>query len=92
MNRWLKGLLPVNFDIGKFYHESRKNREKLAKTLKKEIFPCLSDGAMAVQEVYRLLMRDGGVSWFKKRMLCGGYPKEKNADEAVFWRMSSCSP
>ena len=84
VNRWLNGLVPVNSDIVRFYHESRKNREKLAKTLKQEIFPCMSDSAMAVQEVYRLLMQDSKVSWFQKRKLCGGYPKKKNADEAVF--------
>ena len=55
VNRWLNGLVQVNADIGRFYHESEENRAKLAKTLETEIFPCMSDKAMAVREVSELL-------------------------------------
>ena len=62
VNRWLNGLVQVNADIGRFYHESEENRAKLAKTLETEIFPCMSDKAMAVREVGELLTWGGNVS------------------------------
>ena len=79
VNRWLNGLVPVNSDIGMFYHESEENRAKLAKTLETEIFPCMSDKAMAVREVSELLTWGENVSEEKKAGLLGLLP-----DEAAF--------
>ena len=79
VNRWLNGLVQVNSDIGRFYHESEENRAKLAKTLETEIFPCMSDKAMAVREVSELLTWGENVSEEKKEGLLGLLP-----DEAAF--------
>ena len=83
-NKWLNGLVRVSADIGRFYHDNPEQRAKLAETLRKNIFTRMPDSAMAVREVYELLIRDESVSEREKGVLCGDYPDGENADDAAF--------
>ena len=83
-NKWLNGLTKVSSAIGKFYYEDPENRNRLTETLRNKIMTRMPDSAMAVREIYELLIQDDSVSEREKKTLRGEYPDGKNADDAVF--------
>lgn len=81
--RWINGLAKLSPKITAHYQENR-NQRKLARTIQNRILPMMPDSAMAVQELYDLLMQAPNVSPQKKAELSDGFSFEDNNDEAVF--------
>lgn len=84
LNKWLNGVAKLSPSISQFYSESPKQQKALALTLEDVILPCLSDSAMAVQQIYELLIRDASISEQKKKKLCRRYPCKNISQEADF--------
>lgn len=82
INRWIKGLAPVSPRIAEFY-QHKAAAEGLAADLENGIFPIMYDEAMAVRDIYNLLMNDIGVSEQKKAELSTAYPDDNGAFVAV---------
>ena len=78
INRWIKGLAPVSPRIAEFY-QHKAAAEGLAANLENGIFPIMYDEAMAVCDLYNLLMNDISVSEQKKAELATAYPDDNGA-------------
>ena len=81
--RWINGLARLSPNIIRYYQDTNHQR-KLVSRLKNEILPMMPDSAMAVQELYDLLMQAPNVSPQKKMELTDGYSFEDHEDEAIF--------
>ena len=81
--RWMNGLAKLSPKITTFYQDNY-NQRKLAWRIEQEILPMMPDSAMAVQELYDLLMQAPNVSTQKKAELSDGFSFEDENDEAVF--------
>lgn len=81
--RWMNGLAKLSPKITTFYQDNY-NQRKLAWRIEQEILPMMPDSAMAVQELYDLLMQAPNVSPQKKAELSDGFSFEDENDEAVF--------
>lgn len=81
--RWINGMAKLSPKITAHYQENR-NQRKLARTIQNRILPMMPDSAMAVQELYDLLMQASNVSPQKKAELSDGFSFVDNNDEAVF--------
>ena len=81
--RWMNGLAKLSPKITTFYQDNY-NQRKLAGRIEQEILPMMPDSAMAVQELYDLLMQAPNVSPQKKAELSDGFSFEDENDEAVF--------
>ena len=77
INRWIKGLAPVSPRIAGFY-QHMSAAEGLAADLQNGIFPIMYDEAMAVRDLYNLLMNDISVSEQKKIELIAAYPDDNS--------------
>lgn len=78
INRWIKGLAPVSPRIAEFY-QHKSAAEGLAADLQNGIFPIMYDEAMAVRDLYNLLMNDIGISEQKKTEISTTYPDDNGA-------------
>lgn len=81
--RWMNGLAKLSPKITAHYQENR-NQRKLARTIEKRILPMMPDSAMAVRELYDLLMQAPNVSPQKKVELTDGISFEDENEEAIF--------
>lgn len=81
--RWMNGLAKLSPKITAHYQENY-NQRKLARTIEDRILPMMPDSAMAVQELYDLLMQAPNVSPQKKAELTEGFSFEDENEEAVF--------
>ena len=75
INRWIKGSAPISPRIAEFY-QHMSAAEGLAADLQNGIFPIMYDEAMAVRDLYNLLMSDISVSEQKKTELTAAYPDD----------------
>lgn len=81
--RWLKGYARLSPYIIGFYRKET-NQRKLAANIRKNILPKMPDSAMAIQELYDLVLFSTNVSPSKKMELTDGYTFKDDNDEAVF--------
>lgn len=75
INRWIKGLAAVSPRIVEFY-QRKSAAESLASDIEALIFPILYDTAMAVENIYTLVMNDISVSEQKRNELTAEYPED----------------
>lgn len=81
--RWINGLAKLSLIIIGYYQE-KNNQKKLLKRIKENLLPLMPDSAMAVQELYDLVIQAPNVSPQKKLELTDGYSFEDDNDEAIF--------
>lgn len=81
--RWMNGLAKLSPKITAHYQENC-NQRKLAGTIEKRILPMMPDSAMAVRELYDLLMQAPNVSPQKKVELTDGISFEDENEESIF--------
>ena len=81
--RWINGLAKLSPSIIRFYQDNQ-NQRKLAERIQSSLLPMMPDSAMAVQELYDLLLQAPNVSPQKKMELTDGYSFEDDNDEAIF--------
>lgn len=66
--RWFNGQARISPRISGYYlHEDNRNR--LADDIETNILPLMYDSAMAIQEIYKILIQDGTISDQKKEQL-----------------------
>lgn len=81
--RWLNGQARISPRISKYYmHEN--NQEQLASDIEDNILPLMYDSAMAIEDVYRLVIQDNTISDKAKERLTLRYPCNTAADESAF--------
>lgn len=81
--RWLNGQARISPRISKYYmHEN--NQEQLAADIEDNILPLMYDSAMAIEDVYRLVIQDNTISDKAKERLTLRYPCNTAADESAF--------
>lgn len=83
VSRWFSGQKRISPDIVRYYTH-RANQKKLAQDLEQNVLGQLSDGAMAVEEVYALVVGDYTISEQKKSSLTRHYPCQTPAQQAGF--------
>ena len=81
--KWMNGLARLSPKIIAHYRE-HSNQRKLACTIEERIIPMMPDSAMAVQELYDLLMQAPNVSQQMKARLTDGFSFDDENEEAVF--------
>ena len=87
--RWLSGLARLSPKITAYYREN-SNRRKLSCRIEDEILPMIPDSAMAVQDLYDLLVQAPNVSEWKKKELTDGFSFEEEEDFATFMTELLC--
>lgn len=87
--RWYNGQARISPRISKYYMYE-KNRERLIFDIEKNILPLMYDSAMAVQEVYQILIQDSTISDKVKEQLSRRYPCSSTSDEALFLASALC--
>ena len=65
VNKWLRGKAKLSPQISLYYRKP-KHQYALCTTIERRILPIMADPAMAVLELYELLLQDGSVSPQKK--------------------------
>ncbi len=75
INRWLKGLAAVSPKIAEFY-QYKSAAKSLAYDIEALILPILYDTAMAVENIYTLVMNDISISEQKRNELTAEYPED----------------
>lgn len=81
--RWFNGQAKVSPRISAYYMD-KKHQMRLAADIERKILPLMYDSAMAVQEIYHILVQDSTISEKMKKELSRRYPCKEIADEAVF--------
>lgn len=81
--RWFNGQARISPRISGYYREL-KNRNCLAADLEQCILPIMYDDAMAVQEIYHILIQDSSISDKVKSELTSHYSCEDESEEAIF--------
>lgn len=81
--RWFNGQAKISPRISGFYRNSL-NRIRLYDDIERNILPLMYDDAMAVQEVYRILMQDSTISQQQKQKLSKVFPCKNARAQAVF--------
>lgn len=71
VNKWLKGKEHFPSKISTYYME-QKHRYDLYNAVERKLLPMMDDPAMAMQELYELLILDHGVSEQKKTEMIEG--------------------
>lgn len=66
------------------------NKKLLMMDIQKKVLPLIYDSAMAVQEVYELLIQDSTISDKVKKQICNGYPCENDLEESSFLAKVLC--
>lgn len=87
--RWFNGQAKISPRITGYYMD-RHNRNRLAADMHRNILSIMYDSAMAVQEVYNILVQDTTISDKAKDQLLQNYPCESKMDEAVFLTSALC--
>lgn len=81
--RWFNGQARISPRISSFYLDGT-NRKRLAEDIERNVLPLMYDSAMAVQEVYQLLVQDSSISDRQKGLLIKCLSSENDRDEAAF--------
>ena len=83
ISRWINGKKKVTPRIVKYYTE-KQHQQQLARDIQRNLFPIMSDSAMATQRVYDLLVQDPTISDSLKAKLTQNYPYESDTDRTMF--------
>jgi len=81
--RWFNGQAKISPCITGYYI-NKHNRSLLAADIRRNVLPLMYDSAMAVQEVYNILVQDTTMSDKVKKQLLLNDPYETEMDEAKF--------
>ena len=81
--RWFNGQARISPRIISFYMKA-ENRELLSADVEYNVLPLMYDSAMAVQEIYTLLLQDTTISNEIKNKLVTGYPCKTDREKADF--------
>ncbi len=81
--RWFHGQAKISPRISAYYMNNG-NKKLLMMDIKKRVLPLMYDSAMAMQEVYELLIQDSTISDKVKNQLCNGYPCGNDLAESSF--------
>ena len=87
--RWFNGQARISPRISGYYMD-KQNKKQLAEDIEQNVLPLMSDSAMAVQEIYTILIQDSTISDKVKIKLTGNYPCRNYEDEAVFMAEVLC--
>ena len=87
--RWFNGQAKISPRITGYYMD-KHTRNLLAADMHRNVLPLMYDSAMAVQEVYNILVQDTTVSDKVKEQLLQNYPCETDMDEARFLTSALC--
>ena len=87
--RWFNGQAKISPRITGYYMDNHK-RNLLAADMHRNVLPLMYDSAMAVQEVYNILVQDTTISDKAKEQLLQNYPFETELDEARFLTSALC--
>lgn len=87
--RWFNGQAKISPRITGYYMD-RHQRNRLAADMHRNVLPLMYDSAMAVQEVYNILVQDTTISDKAKNQLLQNYPCATEMDEAIFLTSALC--
>lgn len=87
--KWMNGLAKLSPRVISHY-QGKQNQRALAQTIENRILPMMPDSAMAVQELYDLLMQAPNVSPQKKAELTEGISFGDENEAAVFMTEVLC--
>lgn len=87
--RWFNGQARISPRISG-YHLHTDNRNRLADDIETNILPLMCDSAMAIQEIYKILIQDGTISDQKKEQLTQDYPCHTSEEQAAFLASVLC--
>ena len=87
--RWFNGQAKISPRITGYYMDNH-NRNQLAADMYRNVLPLMYDSAMAVQEVYNILVQDTTISDKLKNRLLQNHPCETEMDEAMFLTSALC--
>ena len=87
--RWFNGQAKISPRITKYYMDNH-NRNRLAADMHRNVLSIMYDSAMAVQEVYNILIQDTTISNKAKEQLLQNYPRETKMDESIFLTSALC--
>lgn len=85
--RWFNGQARISPRISGYYLHT-DNRNRLADDI--ETLPLMCDSAMAIQEIYKILIQDGTISDQKKEQLTQDYPCHTSEEQAAFLASVLC--
>ena len=81
--RWFNGQAKISPRISGYYMD-KHNQKRLAADIERNVLPLMYDSAMAVQEVYNILVQDSTISDKIKKQLTQYYPCNTDLEEAIF--------
>ena len=87
--RWFNGQAKISPRITGYYMDKQK-RNLLVTDMYRNILPLMYDSAMAVQEVYNILVHDTTMSDKVKNQILRNYPCKTEIDEARFLTSALC--
>lgn len=87
--RWFNGQARISPRISVYYLHT-DNRNRLADDIETNILPLMCDSAMAIQEIYKILIQDGTISDQKKEQLTQDYPCHTSEEQAAFLASVLC--
>ena len=87
--RWFNGQARISPRISGYYLHTH-NRNRLADDIETNILPLMCDSAMAIQEIYKILIQDGTISDQKKEQLTQDYPCHTSEEQAAFLASVLC--
>lgn len=87
--RWFNGQAKISPRITGYYMD-RHQRNRLAADMHRNVLPLMYDSAMAVQEVFNILVQDTTISDKAKNQLLQNYPCATEMDEAIFLTSALC--
>lgn len=87
--RWFNGQARISPRISGYYLHT-DNRNSLADDIETNILPLMCDSAMAIQEIYKILIQDGTISDQKKEQLTQDYPCHTSEEQAAFLASVLC--
>ena len=87
--RWFNGQARISPRISGYYLHT-DNRNRLADDIETNILPLMCDSAMAIQEIYKILIQDGTISDQKKEQLTQDYPCHTSEEQSAFLASVLC--
>ena len=87
--RWFNGQAKISPRSTGYYMDNY-NRNQLVAGMHRNVLPLMYDSAMALQEVYNILVQDTTISDKLKNRLLQNYPCETEMDEAMFLTSAMC--
>ena len=87
--RWFNGQARISPRISGYYLHT-DNRNRLADDIETNILPLMCDSAMAIQEIYKILIQYGTISDQKKEQLTQDYPCHTSEEQAAFLASVLC--